>query len=366
MRKAGILLLLLLNSLGIIVIILFFNIQNNKNIVLNNPLVETIISSPTPKPISYKTPGVFYEIPKRTHVFQSFNNCGPASLSMLLSYSQINKTQNEIGLNLRPYQVPNGDNDDKSVTLEELAVEAENEGLLSYHRPNGSVELLKTFVANDIPIVVRTLLNTNDDIGHYRLVRGFDEQLQVVIQDDSLQGADVKISYLEFEKMWEVFSFEFLVAIPKEKKNIVEAILGENLDKNNAWMQALLKNKELLSKDPENIYYKFNISVSLSNLGRHQKAIKEFEEVESRLSFRTLWYQIEPIESYYALGNYKRVFEITDKIINNQNRAFTELYILRGNIYKQQGNVQMANSEFEKAIFYNKNNLVAKETLENI
>lgn len=77
--------------------------------------------------------------------------------------------------------------------------------------------------------------------------------------------------------------------------------------------------------------------------------------MENKLSFRTLWYQIESIEAYFQLGNYDRVLQITDKILNNHNRAFSELYILRAKVYKAQGKDELIEPELEKARFYNRN-----------
>ena len=67
------------------------------------------------------------------HVFQTFNNCGPASLSMVFSYYGINKSQDELGRELRPYQNQQGDNDDKSVTFEELSQKQKNTALQFIH-----------------------------------------------------------------------------------------------------------------------------------------------------------------------------------------------------------------------------------------
>ena len=87
--------------------------------------------------------------------------------------------------------------------------------------------------------------------------------------------------------------------------------------------------------------------------------------MEQLLTWRTLWYQIEPIEAYYALGNYQRVFELTDNILGNYNRAFSELYLIRGEIYKLQGNAEQAKKEFEKALYYNENLQAAHEALQS-
>ena len=94
---------------------------------------------------------------------------------MALSYFGINETQQTLGQALRPFQNPQGDNDDKSVTLDELAKKAEGYRLLTYHRPAGDIEKLKLFIANDMPVITRTWLKLNDDIGHYRLIRGYDD-----------------------------------------------------------------------------------------------------------------------------------------------------------------------------------------------
>ena len=88
------------------------------------------------------------------------------------------------------------------------------------------------------------------------------------------------------------------------------------------------------------------------HLGEYQKSVEEFEKVESKLPFRTLWYQIEPILSYRKLGNNQRVLEIIDKVLNYHNRAYSELYQLRGEIYQEELN-PAADEEFRKAKFYN-------------
>ena len=41
-------------------------------------------------------------------------------------------------------------------------------------------------------------------------------------------------------------------------------------------------------------------------------------------------------------------------ILDNHNRAFSELYMLRGDSYKARGQNDMAKAEYEKALLYNK------------
>lgn len=319
----------------------------------NQPVISPS-ATPTPKPILIK-PSTSKIIPQKLQVFQTFNNCGPAALSMALSYFGIDESQQKLGQELRPYQNPQGDNDDKSVTLQELAKKADEYGLLSYHRPAGNIETIKLFISYDMPVITRTWLKKGDDIGHYRVVRGFDDTLGQIIQDDPLQGANLKYSYQDFLTLWQGFNYEYLVLVPKEKQAMAEAILGEDLDKKKAWEKALRTAREELNKEPNNIFTEFNISVAYYYLGNYQKAVETFERVEAKLPFRMLWYQIEPILAYQRLKDYKRVFQLTDKILNNYNKAFSELYQIRGEIYQELGKQELAQAEFKKVYLYNKN-----------
>ncbi len=317
-----------------------------------------IISSPTPTTtpaISLNKPPAVKIIPQKVQVFQTFNNCGPAALSMALTYFGINESQQKLGLDLRPFQNPQGDNDDKSVTLDELAKKAGEYGLLTYHRPAGNTLQIKLFISYDMPVITRTWLKIGDDIGHYRLVRGFDDTLGQIVQDDSLQGGNLEYSYVDFLKLWQGFNYEYLVLVPKDKQVIAEAILGESLDEQVAWGKALQIAQKELAQDPDNIFTKFNISVAYYYLGDYQISVETFESVEVKLPFRTLWYQIEPILAYQKLKDYDRVFTLTDKILGNYNRAFSELYQIRGEIYQEIGKENLAQAEFEKVRFYNKN-----------
>jgi hypothetical protein len=289
------------------------------------------------------------------HIFQSFNNCGPASFSMALSYYGINVSQKTLGDELRPYQVAGGDNDDKSVTLEEIADKAKDYKLTAYHRPSGDIEKIKMFITYDMPILTRTWLKTNDDIGHYRVIKGYDDERKIIVQDDSLQGKNLEYTYDEFFEIWKKYNYEYVVLVPEDKVSKAEAILGVDLDEKAAWQKSIELSKAELKKNPNDIYAGFNLSVALYKTKDYKDSIEAFEKVEDKIASRTLWYQIEPILAYYQLGDYDRVFEISDQILNNHNRAYSELYILRGKIYEKQNKITQAKSEFDKARLYNKN-----------
>jgi predicted double-glycine peptidase len=352
------------------ILVTLFLISQKK--VIDSPIrsaadrIKEFIPSMVPSPTLSLNIPQSYTIPQRLHVYQTFNNCGPATLSMALSYWGVDISQAELGNILRPYQVVGGDNDDKSVTLAEVARQAEEYGLYSYLRPNGTPEKLEQLVSQGIPVVARTWTKVNEDIGHYRVIRGYNKSTQTIIQDDSLQGENLSYSYRDFNAIWQPFNYEYLVIVDDSKKEVVEAILGEELDEATAWKNALVRIEHEIGENPDNWHLTFAKSRIYYYLGEYEKSVEEFEKVENRLSFRTLWYQIEPILSYFELKNYDRVFQITDRILNNQNRAFSELYYLRGQIYLNQGSVDAARSEFESALLYKHNYQPAQEALNTL
>lgn len=328
--------------------------------------IKEEITKGTPASVRLVEPGNYALTENPTQVYQTFNNCGPATLSMILSFYGVNATQAELGNKMRPWQNQSGDNDDKNVFSYQFIDLARAYGLSGVNRPNGDIELLKRFTANGIPVIVKTWLNVNDDIGHFRVVRGFDEERKVIIQDDSYHGPNRKIPYYDFLSMWQPFNYDYIVIYSKDMEGKVLAIIGEDVTEKTAWENSLARAAKEGPLSPESVYPTFNASVAAYYLGDLKKTVSEFEKVESKLPRRMLWYQIEPILAYQSLKNYDRVFEITSRILENGNRAFSELYLIRGEIYLAQGDKEKARQEFELAVKYNQNLKKAKDALNSV
>ena len=94
--------------------------------------------------------------------------------------------------------------------------------------------------------------------------------------------------------------------------------------------------------------------------------ISQYEQVSGDLPFRTLWYQIEPIDAYFQVGKYERVFEITQNIFENGNRAYAEAYVIRGRSFEAMGQSESAQVQYQHALKYNKNLLEAQERLDSL
>lgn len=303
-------------------------------------------------------------IPNLAWVAQTFNNCSSVALMITLSHWGIKDTQEAIAEGTRPWNNLKGNNDDKSVTLHELAAYAKaKHGMVTYVRPNGNIELLKKFVANDIPVLTRALMYPKDDIVHYRVIRGYNEAKKIVIESDGVEGKEEEYSYEDWMYMWKDFNYSYLIIVPEGKRKLAESLLADQLNEQTAYEGAKARAQSELAKNPNSLVYKYNNITALYYLGDYEGTIKEFEKIESGLSRRKLWYQMEPIEAYYKLGKYDRVIAMTDYIANDNNKSISELYVLKGKILESRGDKTGARAEYEKAIYYNKNLQSAKDAL---
>lgn len=301
------------------------------------------------------------------HEGQTFNNCSSVGLLIALSHWGIKDSQKDIAEATRPWNNAKGDNDDKSVTLYELAAYARSKhGLIAYVRPNGDIELLKKFIANDIPVVARALMYPKDDIAHYRVVHGYDDEKGIIIQTDSIEGRDKTYTYENWMHMWKDFNYSYLIVVPPEKKALVESILGEEASERVAWQNAKERAERALAADPNDKFARYNLLTANYYLGDYAGAVREFEKVEGDISRRALWYQMEPIDAYFQLGNYERVISLADSVINAENKAVSELYVLKGRIYQSRGELEAARAEYEEAILYNKHLQSAQDALASL
>ena len=303
-------------------------------------------------------------IPNLAWVGQTFNNCSSVGLMITLSYWGIKDTQEAIAEATRPFNNPKGNNDDKSVTLYELADYAQKKyGLVTYVRPNGDIETLKKFVAHDIPVLTRALMYPEDDIVHYRVIRGYDDTKRIVIETDGIEGKKQPYSYETWMHMWKDFNYAYLIIVPEEKRLLAEKLLGESLDEKKAWVNAKERAYKEMSSNPNDLRSNYNLITALYYLGEHRSTIEEFEKIENKLTRRKLWYQPEPIDAYFKLGYDDKVIEHVDYIVNDNNKAVSELYVLKAKIYEKRKMYKQAKAEYNKAIFYNEHLQSAKDGL---
>jgi hypothetical protein len=82
------------------------------------------------------------------HIYQTWNNCGPATMSMNLSYYGWAGGQADAAQVLKP------DPEDKNVSPHEMVAFAQSAGFDAIARTNGSLSTIKQFVRAGIPVLV--------------------------------------------------------------------------------------------------------------------------------------------------------------------------------------------------------------------
>ncbi len=271
--------------------------------------------TPGPTPAA---PDALVELTGLSHVWQTWNNCGPATLSMYLSYWGTYFSQEEIRLVVRPNP------EDKHAGPQELADVAQAQGLRALVRINGSAQRLRTLLANGLPVMVSTWHEDDpgDGMGHYRLIVGYDDGAGEWLLYDSLAAtaADrdapyepLRLAYGVFASLWKVFDYRYLLVYPDEMSDIVQAIVAEDMVDQTMWERALEHALGELAEDDQNPFHWFNLGTNLVALGRHQEAASAYDQARQLgLPWRMLWYQFGPFPAYYAVGRYDEVIALAD------------------------------------------------------
>jgi len=320
----------------------------------------TLPPSPTPTPTP--TPPISATLTGLRHEHQGWNNCGPTTLAMALSYWGRSETQYDVAPVLKP------DPEDKNVSPWEMESYVRSLGLGAIVRVNGTLDRLKALVRAGFPAIVETwyVRDARDQLGHYRLIVGYDDAAQEFLTYDSLHGPDVTIGYQELDELWRVFNRTYLVVYALERWETLAAVLGPDLNDAGMYERALEAARIEAAAPPETCvayadcadwvtFSWFNVGSSLTSLGRHAEAVVAYDQARQLgLHYRMLWYQFGPYESYYAVGRYDDVIALTSATLATTNNL-EESYYWRGKARLALGDTDGAQADFEAALHYHEN-----------
>lgn len=296
------------------------------------------------------------------HEWQTWNNCGPVTIAMNLSYYGRTETQVDSAPFLKPNQ------DDKNVNPAELAAYARSLGFDALVRVGGDVTLLKHLLSNSIPVIVETWLDPEDNggLGHYRLFTGYDEAQDNFIAQDSLRGANLKVPVAEFEPFWQVFNRKYVVVYRPDQTALIHAILGKDGIDQTMFEQALLTAQNEAKSQPGNAFAWFNIGTNYTHLAEPDLAASAFDEARRLgLPYRMLWYQFEIFEAYLAVGRYQEVVDLATATLQATG-GLEELYYYRGLAQQALNRSEAAADDFRAALDYNPNFTLAAEALATV
>ncbi len=323
------------------------NISGGENLLLPEPADD----------ISITPMGQQIQLAGLTHQWQTWNNCGPATISTNMSYFGHPETQVEAAQFLKPNK------NDKNVNPHELAAYARTTGMGAVVRQGGSVEQIKLFLSNNLPVLVETwLVHDGDGLGHYRLITGYDDTTDEFKTSDSLNGPDYTVSYADFNTNWRVFNRLYVIVFPPEQADIVSKIINDNVNDRVMYQRLAEQAQTEIDATPNDAVAYFNLGDALTRLGRYDEAVLAFDQSRQLgLHWRRLWYQFTPFEAYYATERYQDVLDLANATIQGTG-GLEEAYYYQGLSLHATGQPG-ATSAFQKAITYNANFMPAQEAL---
>ncbi len=335
------------------------------------PLPSTPSLIPTPIPESVALNGI-------RHEYQKFNNCAPASLSMVLSYWGWTGDQIEA----RAYLRPNFEVDDKNVNAFEIVDYVKKQtNLDALWRVGGDLDLLKRLLAAGFPVLIEKGLDPHDDawMGHYQVISGYNDAKGKFLVYDSYEGPPEAygVPYETIAQFWRHFDFVYVVIFPPERAAEVQAILGPNSDPQTNFQSAAelaLQETSSLS-GREQFFAWFDRGTNLVYLQDYAGAAQAYDTAfalyaalpEEERPWRLLWYQDGPYAAYYYTGRYQDVINLAHAtLINVDKPVLEETYYWRGMAKEALGDREGALEDLTRAFKLNPNSTPAGEELRHL
>ena len=344
-------------------------------------MATAVIPSPSPIPAIAATSDRFptgaprNNLPPSARIYgllhqqQTWNNCGPATITMALSYYGWRRDQAFAADRLKPNR------EDKNVGPEELASFVEQESnVKAIVRMGGTIELLKLLVANEFPVVIETgaMFEAYDWIGHYRALIAYDDAYDLFYFFDSFLGVGesaqgVSFTYDDVDAHWRAFNRTFIVVYEPQREPLLRELLGTRWDAESAAEIAFETAQIEARREPQNAFAWFNMGTSLVALERYAEAATAFDQANrtGKLPWRMHWYQYGPFAAYFHVGRYDDVMSLV-RINQNNARELEETYYWQGMVQAAQGEPQAAAASYRRALAYNPQFDAARQALASL
>lgn len=297
---------------------------------------------------------------------QGWNNCGPTTMTMALSYFGWARDQYTAAKWMKPHT------EDKNVSPWQM-VRFVNEntpstGIKALYRIGGTPTLIKHLLAAGFPVVIEESIQPEGEgwMGHYVLLVGYDDSAQHFLTFDSYLGSNQRQGrpspYSVFEEHWRHFNRVFMVPYTADQELLLREVLGPYVDPVYGYQAALAMAREEAARDRDDHWAWFNMGSAYVALKQWENAAVAYDQALSlgKLPFRMLWYQFGPYEAYFYTGDYNNV-----KALANSTIATTpyveESYYWKGMAYAAEGNRAAALDQFALALRYNSNFYPAQE-----
>lgn len=310
-------------------------------------------STPFPVPADFALDGMGLE-------YQTMNNCGPANLSMNITYWGWTTNQHITEDALKTHK------DDRNVMLQEMLdfVQASTD-LKGQLRYGGDIEVIKRLLAGGFPVLLERGHTDEDDgwMGHYSIVTAYDDATQTVQIPDTLLGM-MSMTYAELERDWWHFDGIYLVVYPAEREQEVLALLGKDADPSQNLHNTLEKVEARIQQVSEQdlFFALYSQGTILVEMGDYLAAAQVYDQAFAHYNqlepgqrpWRITWYQVGPYLAYYYSGRYQDALILAEQTIANTSfPSLPETWYWGGQAALMLGDKATAERYFRKALeFY--------------
>lgn len=306
-----------------------------------------------------------------THIYQQWNNCGPATLAMALTHFGFAADQKPAAQWLKP----NPEDLNVSPWQMEAYVVERVPGINAITRIGGDIPRLKSLIAAGFPVLIEAGYDPEPEtlgwMGHYLLVYGYDDASANFYTHDSYSGPSLPYSYTYIDRFWSHFNRTYLVLYEAGREAELMALLGDDADPHQNAINAYLAELNRARRDENDPFLWHNLGSSLTALGEYEQAAIAFDEARRRgdgLPWRMTWYQFDIYEAYLQSKRFSDLLTLIDTSIRNgsePDRLFKveETYYYLGRAREAQGDPFAAARYYRTALELNVNFRPAQEAL---
>ena len=185
--------------------------------------------------------GVAGSVGSLPQIWQTDNNCGPASVAEVLAYWGIARTQDQVQRVLR------ADNNPHGMAPYGVPSYARSLGLRAILGVMGTPRVLKALVTNGFPVIVNQWYSVAEHTRHYRPIQAYDDRQGVFVSSDPFGGPGHAITYADFAATWTVSNNRFIVLFPPAKASLLDAVLASaGWNKSQAYQRDLRRSEARL------------------------------------------------------------------------------------------------------------------------
>ncbi|MCY1703959.1 C39 family peptidase [Deinococcus sp. SL84] len=150
-------------------------------------------------------------------IYQGYNDCGPASIGMVLAYYKQ-------PVDVKTISAATKASPNSYMHVEQIGRYVGRYGLQTTQVRNANIGAAVRLIRLGVPVIALTYFQQVGVIPHFRVVRGFDQTKQLLYLADPLAGS-VAMRYADFNMLWNTQGKQMVAVYPPNLHQKVQAAI---------------------------------------------------------------------------------------------------------------------------------------------